>query len=91
MNLSSGWSDWFRMVLASQTHDQRDETRSQRNELQRPITMVLGQQERVVNLRIDGEPDAETFAKKQLELRDRVANLKTHLDAVDRSTTKWQT
>lgn len=77
--------DWFRTVLASQTRDQQHETRSQREELQRQVTMTFGQQERVVNLRMDGEIDAETFAKKQLELRDRLATLKLQMDALDRS------
>lgn len=77
--------DWFRAVLASQTRDQQHETRSQREELQRQVTMTLGQQARVVNLRVDGEIDAETFATKQVELRDRLAALKLQMDAVDRS------
>lgn len=77
--------EWFRAVLASQTRDQQHETRSQREELQRQVTMVLNQQDRVVNLRIDGELEADVFAKKQTELRDRLASLKLQLDAIDRS------
>jgi len=78
--------EWFRTVLASQTPDQQHETRSQREELQRQVTMVLNQQDRVVNLRIDGELEAVVFAKKQVELRDRLALLKLQVDAIDRST-----
>lgn len=37
--------------------------------------MAMNQQDRVVNLRVDGEIDAEVFAKKQTELCDRMASL----------------
>ena len=33
----------------------------------------------------DGEIEADVFAKKQTELRDRLASLKLQLDAIDRS------
>ena len=39
----------------------------------------------LVDLRVDGEIDAETFARKQVELRDRLAALKLQMDAEDRS------
>lgn len=77
--------EWFRTVLASQTRDQQHETRSQRDELQRQLTMAMNQQDRVVNLRVDGEIDAEVFAKKQTELRDRMASIKVQIDALDRN------
>ena len=47
--------------------------------------LVVSQQDRLVNMRIDGEVDATVFAKKQTDLRDRMASLKLQLDAVDRS------
>ncbi len=37
------------------------------------------------NLRVDGEIDADTIAKKQTELRDRLASLKLQMDALDRN------
>ena len=77
--------DWFRAVLASQTRDQQQDSLSQRGELQRQLTLVVSQQDRLVNMRIDGEFDATVFAKKQTDLRDRMASLKLQLDAVDRS------
>ena len=43
--------DWFRAVLASQTRDQQHESQSQREELQRQLTMAMNQQDRLVNLR----------------------------------------
>lgn len=38
-----------------------------------------------MNLRVDGEIDAEVFAKKQTELRDRLASPKLQMDALDRN------
>ena len=40
---------------------------------------------RVLNLRIAGEVDEETFSLKQTELRDRYSALKLQLDVLDRS------
>lgn len=77
--------DWFRAVLASQTRDQQQDSLAQRGELQRQLTLIVSQQDRLVNMRIDGEVDATVFAKKQTDLRDRMASLKLQLDAVDRS------
>ena len=77
--------DWFRTVLASQTRDQQHETRSQRDELQRQLTMAMNQQDRLVNLRVDGEIEADIFANKKTELRDRMASLKLQMDSLDRN------
>jgi hypothetical protein len=37
--------------------------------------MALNQQDRLVNLRVDGEIDADMFANRKTELRDRMASL----------------
>lgn len=63
--------EWFGGVLRSQTRDSQEQAQEQRSELQRQLSSVLGQQDRLVNLRLNEEIDAETFAKKQTELRDR--------------------
>ena len=77
--------DWFRMVLASKTKDAIDDTRTQRAELQRQETLIAGQQDRLLNLRIDGQIDNDTFARKQTELRDRLASIMLQLEALNRS------
>ena len=77
--------DWFRAVLASQTKDAQADSRAQRAELLRQEALLVGQQDRLLNLRIDDQIDQETFARTQTELRDRVASIKLQLDVLDRS------
>ncbi len=77
--------DWFRLVLASQTRDAQAESRSQRAELQRQETLLVQQQDRLLNMRLSDDIDQEIFARKHTELRDRLASIKLQLDVVDRS------
>ncbi len=77
--------DWFRLVLASQTRDAQAESLAQRAELQRQETLLVQQQDRLLNLRLSEDVDQETFARKHTELRDRLASIKLQLDDVDRS------
>ena len=77
--------DWFRTVLASQTKDAQADSKSQRAELQRQETLLVAQQDRLLNLRLAGDVDQETFAGKHTELRDRLASIKLQLDVLDRS------
>lgn len=80
-----GVRDWFRAVLASQTRDAQAESLAQRAELQRQEAMLIGQQDRLLNLRIEDQIDQDTFARKQTELRDRHAAIKLQYDVLDRS------
>ena len=77
--------DWFRLVLASQTRDAQAESMAQRSELQRQETLLVQQQDRLLNMRLSEDIDQETFARKHTELRDRLASIKLQLDALDRS------
>ncbi len=77
--------EWFRTVLASQTRDQQAEDKAKRSELQRQASLLVAQQDRLLNLRLDEEIGQDTFARKPTELRDRLASIKLHLDVVDRS------
>ena len=77
--------DWFRAVLASKTRDAQEETQAMRAELQRQSTLLADQQDRLLNLRIDGQIDDNTFAKKNTELRDRHASIVLQLEALNRS------
>ena len=76
--------DWFRMVLASQTRDAQTESLAQRGELQRQETLLVQQQDRLLNLRLAEDIDQETFARKSTEIRDRLASIKLQLDVLDR-------
>jgi site-specific DNA recombinase len=77
--------DWFRLVLASQTRDAQAESLSQRAELQRQETLIVAQQDRLLNMRLAEEIDEATFARKHTEMRDRLASIKLQLDVLDRS------
>ncbi len=80
-----GVRDWFRMVLASQTRDAQADTRAQRAELIRQETLLIQQQDRLLNMRLSEDIDQETFARKHTEMRDRLASVKLQLDVLDRS------
>lgn len=71
--------------LSSKTKDAQADTRAQRAELQRQETLIAGQQDRLLNLRIDGQIKDDTFNRKQTELRDRLASIKLHSYVLDRS------
>ncbi len=77
--------DWFQAVLFSQTKDAQAESLAQRAELNRQQTLLVEQQDRLLNLRLSDSIDQDTFARKSTELRDRLAAIKLQLDAVDRS------
>jgi DNA invertase Pin-like site-specific DNA recombinase len=85
MRIDDGVRDWFRAVLRSQTHDAQQESVARRIELTRQVSLTVEQQDRLLNLRIDDQIDEPTFARKQTELRDRLAKLKLQLEALDRS------
>ena len=76
--------DWFRLVLASQTRDSQAESLAMRGELQRQQTLLVQQQDRLLNLRLAEDIDQETFARKSTEIRDRLAAIKLQMDALDR-------
>jgi site-specific DNA recombinase len=75
--------EWFRQVLRSQTADAQRESGQQRAELQRQESLIVAQQDRLLTLRIDDQIDQDTFAAKQTQLRDRLANIKLQLDVLE--------
>ena len=85
MKEDEGVKDWFRMVLASQTRDSQDDARAQRLKLQRQESLLVAQQDRFLNLRLAEDIDQETFARKHMEMRDRLAAIKLQLDVLDGS------
>ena len=77
--------EWFQAVLFSQTKDAQAESLARRAELQRQQTLLVEQQDRLLNMRLSEDIDQAMFARKSTELRDRLADIKLQLDAVDRS------
>ena|SRR3972149_2486200 len=77
--------DWVLRVLRARTREEQDCTREQRTELQRQLALIEGQRDRLLNLRLLGEIEADTFAAKGTELRDREAQLRLQIESLARS------
>ena len=75
---------WVHQVLRERAMDVQRDAQAQASELQRQLSVVRQQQERLLNLRLLDEIEAETFAAKKGELASRAAKIKLQLDAVDR-------
>jgi hypothetical protein len=52
--------------------------------LQKELTQLRQQQDNILNLRLADEIDADAFATKKTELRDRIANTTLQIEVVDR-------
>jgi len=76
--------DWVLRVLRARTREEQDYTREQRAELNRQFARIEGQRNQLLNLRLLEEIDADTFAAKDMELRDRAARIKLQTDTLDR-------
>ena len=70
--------EWIVVVLRAKTHDAQEATANWQEDLQRQPTET---QNRLLNLRLAGEIDPQTFAKKSTDLRDTGAALRLCLDA----------
>lgn len=66
---------WFAEVLQARTQETRQEAQHRVAELRRQLSRVKEQQGELLNLRLQKEIDADTFAAKSTELRDREAHL----------------
>ena len=76
--------DWVLRVLRERTREEQEHTREQRAELHRQLTVIQGQTDQLLNLRLLEEINADTFAAKSTELRDRAAGLKLQAEVLDR-------
>ena len=75
---------WFVKVLYARSQDSQKERRERRGELEKQLSGIQGQRDRLLNLRLLEEIEIGTFATKDQELRDRAAKLKLLVDACDR-------
>ena len=74
---------WFVEELRNRTDDEQAQARHKAEEIQRQLTLLRQQQDRLLNLRLLGEIDEQAMSAKAMELRDREANFKLLLDACD--------
>lgn len=66
---------WFQQVLQAQTRTWQQLNEAEQADIQRQLTSLRNQQDRLLNLRLLEEIDVKTFAAKNNELRDRIAEL----------------
>lgn len=77
--------DMFREQLRKVTNWDQDHTIARAKELEQELATVREHQKRLLNLRLLEEIEADTYAMKAQELRDRESELKIQIDSVDRN------
>lgn len=75
--------EWFAAQLRVRTQYEQDDARLRAEEIQRQLSLLRQQQNRLLNLRLLEEIDEKTMAEKATELRDREANFMVQLAACD--------
>lgn len=73
--------DWFSKMLRLWIQDEQQQSRSAADDVQRELTNLRTQQDRLLNLRLLDEIEVDTFGRKNTELRDRIAGLTLKLEA----------
>jgi len=81
---SDEFREEFREGLRSLTNEELRLAKLRDEEIKQAHTRIAEQQSQLLDLRLDGEIDSETFAEKATELRDKTAKLRLHLEAADR-------
>ena len=78
-----GVRDWFVKILCARTRASQKDTEQQVADINRQLTSLRNQQDRLLNLRLLEEIDEATFAAKNTELRDRIAPLNLKIETSD--------
>jgi len=76
--------EWFRDVLKMRAKDAQTQGMEKRDSLAADLRRVQQQKDRLVNMRLNDEIDADAFARKQGELRERIGEIQLQLEAADR-------
>lgn len=77
--------DWFLTVLRARTREDQAHTEQRVAELNRQLTTLRNQQDRLLNLRLLDEINEQTFAAKNTEMRDRIAEVNLQVQATDQN------
>ena len=83
--------DTFREELRRATNWDERSSATKATQLRHALVQVRDQQNRLLNLRMLEEIDADTFASANGDLRDREAGLKLEIDVADRGDTSKMT
>lgn len=84
MKLPTPKAELFAKLMRGWFQDQHKQGRARTEGIGRELTSLRQQQDRLLNLRLLDEIDADTFAAKSTELRDRIAALTLQMEAADR-------
>ena len=76
--------EWFTKALREWSKRERAESSTQAEVSEREMTLLRQQQDRLLNLRLLEEIDADTFARKSTELRDKSAAAALRVEAANR-------
>ena len=77
--------DWFGRVLRAKSCENRETSQERIADLNRQLTSLRNQQDRLLNLRLLEEINESTFAAKNRELRDRITQLEGQIEGCDRN------
>ena len=75
--------EWFAAQLRVRTQYEQDDARLKAEEIQRQLSLLRQQKNQLLNMRLNEEIDADGYAAKATEHRDREANFKLKLNACD--------
>ncbi len=73
--------EWFATTIRLIVRQSQESDRLRTDDLQRQLTRIATQRDRLLNLRLNEEIEQETFAMKDQELRDRQSRLELQRDA----------
>ena len=76
--------EWFASALRQWSQVHRVGSQEHAGLLQRELTQLRQQQDKLLNLRLAEEIDADAFPAKGTELRDRIATITLQIEVVDR-------
>ncbi len=79
---------WVQSVLRAKVRETQEASGKRTDALRRELGSIEGQRGRLLNLRLNDEIEAATFAAKDTELRDRAAHARLQLEACDRGQTE---
>lgn len=82
--------NWFSRALHARAKDSQKESQTRVAELKRQHAAVMGQQDRLLNLRLLDEINEATFAAKSMELRDREARMRLEIDAAAKGRSEYE-
>ena len=76
---------WVEKVLKARTVEERQAAKKDAAELERQLARLGDQRDRLLELRLAGEIDAEDYARQATKNRDEQARLRVRIEATDRN------